>query len=186
MKRITAILVTVMTAAACNNAAKGPQWTCGWEVKPDATINQEQMKEHFEAYPERWKATFGFLKSADLAALPLGEHEILGRDVFAIVSEYSPKVHEDCLFENHQKYIDLQYVVSGEELMGVTTPDKVVPVVEHDQAKDIRFFAGDAQAEYVTASAETFFVFFPSDIHRPSMKSKEGITVKKVVVKVLY
>lgn len=186
MRKFFTLLLISMATAACNNASKAPQWVCGWEVKPDATINQEQMQAHFDANPERWEATFGFLKSTDLAALPLGEHEILGRDVFAIVSEYTPKPHEDCFFENHLKYIDLQYVVSGEELMGVTTLDKVVPVQAYDETKDICFFAGDAEAEYVPATAETFFVFFPSDIHRPSMKTNEDVKVKKVVVKVLY
>lgn len=186
MRNIIAILLIAMTAAACNNTAKAPQWACGWEVKPDATINQEVMQGHFNANPERWKATFEYLKSTDLASLPLGEHEVMGREVFVIVSEYAPKLHEDCFFENHLKYIDLQYVVSGEELMGVTTLDKVVPVQEYDDVKDICFFAGDAEAEYVPATPETFFIFFPSDIHRPSMKTKEDVTVKKVVVKVLY
>ena len=70
--------------------------------------------------------------------------------------------------------------------MGVTTLDKVTPVQDHDAVKDIRFFAAEAEAEYVTATPETFFVFFPSDIHRPSMVSKMDVNVKKIVVKVLY
>ena len=182
---LTFLLISVM-AVACKNGTKAPEWVCGWEVTPDATIVQEQMAAHFEANRERWKATFDFLKSADLANLPLGEHEILGREVFAIVSEYAPKQHEDCLFENHLKYIDLQYVISGEEIMGVTTLDKVTPVQEHDAVKDIRFYAQEAEAEYVPAGPETFFVFFPSDIHRPSMKTEKDVLVKKVVVKVQY
>ena len=186
MRNIVKFLMISMMTVACNNNSKAPEWVCGWEVTPDATIVQEQMEAHFEANPERWKATFEFLKTADLANLPLGEHEILGREVFAIVSEYAPKQHEDCLFENHLKYIDLQYVISGEEIMGVTTPDKVTPVDEHNEAKDIRFYAPEAEAEYVPAGPETFFVFFPTDIHRPSMKTEKDVVVKKVVVKVQY
>lgn len=106
--------------------------------------------------------------------------------MFAIVSEYVPKQHKDCLFENHLKYVDLQYIISGEEIMGVTTPDKVTPIDEHNEAKDIRFFAPDAEAVYVPAGPETFFVFFPTDIHRPSMKTEKDATVKKIVVKVQY
>ena len=183
MKNFIFIVIMSIMAAACNNA---PKWVCGWDITPDATIDCEKMAAHFEANPERWEATFEYLKSTDLANLELGVHEILGQDVFAIVSEYEPKQHEDCLFENHQKYIDLQYVISGEEFMGVTTLDKVTPVQDHDAVKDIRFFAAEAEAEYVTATPETFFVFFPSDIHRPSMVSKMDVNVKKIVVKVLY
>ena len=70
--------------------------------------------------------------------------------------------------------------------MGVTTPEKVTPVDEHNEEKDIRFYAPEAEAEYVPAGPETFFVFFPTDIHRPSMKTEKDVVVKKVVVKVQY
>ena len=46
--------------------------------------------------------------------------------------------------------------------------------------------AEEAEAEYVPAGPETFFVFFPTDIHRPSMKTDKDVVVKKVVVKVQY
>ena len=108
MRKFFKLLIISVMTVACNNNSKAPEWVCGWEVAPDATIVKEQMESHFEAHPDRWKATFEFLKNTDLANIQLGEHEIVGREVFAIVSEYVPKQHKDCLYEHHLKYIDLQ------------------------------------------------------------------------------
>jgi beta-galactosidase beta subunit len=40
---------------------------------------------------------------------------------FAIIQEYNTKEIKDCVLEGHVKYIDIQYIIQGVELMGVTT-----------------------------------------------------------------
>lgn len=68
--------------------------------------------------------------------------------------------------------------------MGVTTLDKVVPVCEYDEKKDIVFFKPDAPAIYEVATPGFFYVFFPKDAHRPSIKEEDGMIVKKIVIKI--
>ena len=180
MKKLIVLLSVLAIMTGC-----AQKWPCGWKATPADCLDKQEMDAHFAANPERWKATFNFLATTDLESLELGEHEILGREVYAIVSEYAPKEHEDCLFESHKKYIDLQYLVSGEEMMGVTKPDGLEVVVPYTE--DIMFYSAEGvDAVYEKAVPGKFFVFFPDNAHRPSMKSAEGVTVKKVVVKVLY
>ena len=159
-------------------------WKYGWTVSASPTLDMDALKEHQAQYPERWKATFEYLKNTDLSKLSPGEHEIIGREVYAIVSEYVPKEEAECNFEAHRKYIDFQYLISGKEKMGVTTLDKVAPIGEYDEKKDIIFFKPDAPAIYEVATPEVFYIFFPKDAHRPSIKDKDGVTVKKIVIKI--
>ncbi len=198
--RITFKLITLLTAVAmtcsCGNTKKkvAPvasgtdttevDWKYGWTVSASPTLDMDALKEHQAQYPERWKATFEYLKGTDLSRLSPGEYEIIGREVYAIVSEYVPKEEAECNFEVHRRYIDLQYLINGEERMGVTTLDKVVPIGEYDEKKDIVFFKPDAPGLYEVATPEVFYIFFPKDAHRPSIKEKDGVSVKKIVIKI--
>lgn len=180
MKKLLILLSVLAIMTGCSQ-----KWPCGWKATPADCLDRQKMDAHFAAHPDRWKATFEFLKNTDLESLELGEYEILGRDVYAIVSEYLPKEAEDCRFESHKKYIDLQYLISGEEMMGVTATESLEVVVPY--VEDIMFYTPEGvEAVYEKAVPGKFFVFFPDDAHRPSMKSAEGVSVKKVVVKVLY
>ena len=53
-----------------------------------------------------------------LRTLPAGKYPIDGDNIFALVSEYKTKSEAEGKLEAHRKYIDVQYVISGEELMG--------------------------------------------------------------------
>jgi YhcH/YjgK/YiaL family protein len=53
----------------------------------------------------------------------------------------------------------------------------------YDAAKDIEFMTVNT-IKNVTATPDRFFVFFPSDIHRPGLKDGVNSPVRKVVVKV--
>ena len=182
MKKILLIILTLTMMCACKQKAS---WPLGWDVRPAECLDSVAMDEHFAAHPDRWKAVFDYLKNTDLAAETLGEHELLGRDVYAIVSEYEPKKHENCQFEAHRLYIDVQYIISGEEMMGVVPLDKTTETVPY--VEDIAFYGTEyPDAVYEKATPEKFFVFFPKDAHRPSMESTEGVMVKKVVVKVKF
>ena len=59
-----------------------------------------------------------FLKETDLAALPVGRYEIDGDAVFALVQEYETHLPEECRWEAHYTYTDIQYIVEGSEKMG--------------------------------------------------------------------
>ena len=48
----------------------------------------------------------------------------------------------------------------------------------YDPAKDIEFMTVNESNSY-KATPERFFIFFPSDIHRPSVKIGENSQVRK-------
>jgi YhcH/YjgK/YiaL family protein len=160
------------------------QWLNGWAVLPDASINRKEFAVSYFKNKERWDKAFTFLKSSDLSKLDVKRHDIDGDNLYALVSDYLTKNPEDARFESHQKYIDIQYVINGSEMMGVAPMSmKKEVLVPYDPTKDIEFMTVSQNSEF-KATPDKFFIFFPSDIHRPSLKIGENGQVRKIVVKV--
>lgn len=151
-------------------------------AKPDKSINFEQLKEHFEKYPERWEIVFRFLIENELKELKSGRIE-LSENVYAVVSEYRTKELVDAKYESHREYIDLQYVISGQEYIGLTRRKDLDVVSPYDKTKDIAFYSFGG-GDILLASPSVYFIFFPEDIHRPCIQVNEPGTVRKIVFKV--
>jgi biofilm protein TabA len=160
------------------------EWLNGWKIKPDGSINRREFAISYFKNKERWDKAFTFLKTSDLSKLEIKRHDIDGDNLYATVSEYTTKNEADAKFEAHQKYIDIQYVISGTEQMSVAPLNLLKEVVTpYDSAKDVGFMTV-AKSKSYTATQANFFIFFPSDIHRPSVKVSENSPLRKIVVKV--
>jgi hypothetical protein len=105
-------------------------WLNGWQVKPDQSINRKEFAVSYFKNRGKWDKAFNFLKSNDLPGLEIKRYDIDGDNLFAPVSEYMTKNEEDAKYEAHQKYIDIQYVVSGKELIGVAPISKRKDTIE--------------------------------------------------------
>jgi YhcH/YjgK/YiaL family protein len=159
-------------------------WLNGWRVIPDASINRKEFALSYYRNKERWDKAFTFLKTSDLTKLEIKRYDIDGDNLYAPISEYQTKNPEDAKFEAHKKYIDIQYVISGTEQMSVAPmAQKKEVLVPYDAVKDVEFMTVSGSSDY-KATPERFFIFFPSDIHRPGVKTGENSPVRKVVVKV--
>ena len=156
----------------------------GLRILPDASIDRQSFAVHYYEHKETWDNAFSYLKNTDFFNTPIGRVE-LGDGMYAIVQEYIPRDRESALFEIHQKYIDIQYLFSGVELMDLAPFEKMTVTEPYDSENDIAF---GVVAEYseLTATSESFFIFFPTDAHRPSLKTSvsDSVMIRKVVVKV--
>jgi YhcH/YjgK/YiaL family protein len=159
-------------------------WLNGWNVTPDASISRKAFAVTYFKNKERWDKAFAFLKNSDLTKLEPKRYDIDGDNLFATVSESMTKNEEDAKFEAHRKYIDIQHVIVGAEQMSISPmADKQEELAAYDPAKDLEFMSVRVTSSY-EATPDNFFIFFPSDIHRPSVKIGENKLVRKVVVKV--
>lgn len=124
---------------------------------------------------------FAFLRRGDLAELADGRHEIDGDRVYAMVMRGPGRASFEAELETHQAYIDVQVVVEGLDEMGwKAAANCEEPTGEHDEEKDVRFFADEPDA-WIAVGPGAFAVFFPEDAHLP-MISDENL--HKVVIKV--
>ncbi|WP_346855938.1 YhcH/YjgK/YiaL family protein [uncultured Draconibacterium sp.] len=158
------------------------EWLEGWNVQPDASINKRNFAIYYHKNPKQWKMAFRFLAQTDLTKLAVGKTELDGKNLFVSVDEYTTKDKSETRYEAHQKYIDIQYMISGEEQMGLCTHDKMAVTAAYDEKKDVEFYDYDG-GNYLKATPQNFVVFFPDDVHRPCIKLNENIPIKKIVVK---
>ncbi|NIJ43590.1 YhcH/YjgK/YiaL family protein [Wenyingzhuangia heitensis] len=131
---------------------------------------------------KRLAVGFNYLTTTDFSALEMGVYKIEGDNVFAILQTYDTKEEVDCRLESHQKYIDIQYLISGEEFIGVEPLNNQEVTEDLLTEKDVVFYNG--QAANIKLSAGSFMVFYPTDVHAPGIKINQSSKVIKVVVKV--
>ncbi len=125
-----------------------------------------------------------FIEKTDLENLPDGKYEIDGQEVYISIQEYETKDIANSKWEAHEKYTDIQYIISGEEKIGFSSIEQTKPVTEYDKENDIFFLEGEGN--YLIARKGDFIVFTPDDIHRPSLSITKPTKVKKAVVKLIY
>jgi YhcH/YjgK/YiaL family protein len=152
-------------------------------IVPDDSINIEAYYRYYAANPERWEIAYKFMKETDLKNIDKGKYELDGNNLYASVSEYTTKNEEDARFEAHHVYADIQYIITGEEQMGIVPLDKTEVVTPYDSEKDVCFLKSPVN-NYHLATPATYFIFFPEDAHRPGVKVGNNAPVKKVVLKV--
>ena len=127
-------------------------------------------------------AAFDFLKRRDLTELPVGTYEIDGTHIYAMVQEGNGHGNDAAKLETHRRYIDIQYTVSGNEVIGCGQASECTPDADGwNTEKDICFFI-EKPDFMLPIPAGCFAVFFPEeDAHAPMA----GVgPIRKVVVKI--
>ncbi len=122
-----------------------------------------------------------FLAETDLAGLAQGRHELDGQRLYALVSDYAPKPPGEGRWEAHLRYLDLQYVVSGVERIGVVPIDRLT-AGDYDADRDMFRLSG--AGDFLTFGAGQFMILWPGDAHMPGIDAGEPGPVRKVVVKI--
>lgn len=126
-----------------------------------------------------------FLRRADIAALPDGRYEIDGERVFAMAQRYETIAPAKPRFEAHRKYIDVQFVAAGAEVIG-WAPASLMEISDaYEEEKDICF--GRVKKELwtpVRLGAGQLAVLYPEDAHAPRLAAGLPSQAAKVVVKV--
>lgn len=132
----------------------------------------------------RMQAAYAFLRTADLANLPLGRIDIDGDNVFANVQEYVSVPASQKQMEAHRRYYDVQYVVSGEELMEVASLETLVAVDSFDEEADFGLYETPETPSVIVLRAGDLAVVAPEDAHKPGCALGEPLPMRKIVVKV--
>ncbi|MCI9106536.1 MAG: DUF386 domain-containing protein [Lachnospiraceae bacterium] len=132
---------------------------------------------------EKFLAAYKWLEETDIAALPVGSYPILGDTVVANIQEYTTIKPEEGSFETHEKFFDIQYVVSGKEQFGLCKRDGLI-VKKRIPENDLIFYEEPAFCGTVFLQQGDLIVVAPEDAHKPRCQADGPEPVKKVVVKV--
>ncbi|MGI5868319.1 MAG: YhcH/YjgK/YiaL family protein [Kiritimatiellia bacterium] len=137
----------------------------------------------YAALHPRFAAAFAWLDRAMADGIPEGRIEIDGDRLVAIPQRYETHPFDCRKFETHDKFIDIQLVVSGSEIVYMGDPRTMEPAVPYDDAKDIAFFAGRGVPEMLRAGE--FLIIWPHEAHAPGCDpGPDSAAVHKIVIKV--
>lgn len=115
---------------------------------------------------------------------PAGHYEI-DDEAYANIDVYETKEYDICFPEAHKRYIDIQMLLSGEERLDFANISELSIKDDYDEEWDIMFFHNPEKMNTLYLKKGYFALLYPTDAHKPQMKSSENSqTVKKVVVKI--
>ncbi|MCG2769538.1 MAG: YhcH/YjgK/YiaL family protein [Chloroflexota bacterium] len=126
-----------------------------------------------------------FLRDVHGQELAEGKIKIRGDTLFALVQTYDTVVDDEWLFEGHRRYIDIQYIVEGDEIIGWAPAGRAAITAEYDDTTDA--WRGTVCRDEITSlrlSSGQLAVFYPSDAHAPKRAAGAQARVRKIVVKV--
>ena len=98
-----------------------------------------------------------------------------------LVQELDTKSPEGKLCEAHKDYLDIQYIVEGEEVVGWAPLETLTLDGEFNTAKDKGMYAGPV--DFMTIRQGYCYVAFPEDAHMPNLHLKAPKHLKKLVLK---
>lgn len=122
-----------------------------------------------------------FLAETDFDSVGPERIEIDGDEVFASVQSYETKPDNDTP-EAHRKYADIQYLIDGEEYIGVAPLETMTEEAEAHPERDIWLYHGST--DRVRIGNGRFAVLFPEDAHAPGIAVDQPAPARKCVVKV--
>lgn len=117
---------------------------------------------------------------------PVGRYEI-SDTAYANIEEYDTKSSLEACLESHRKYIDIQFLLSGEERIDFLNIDGLKHQAKYNPVKDIIFYKRPkVELNRLYLNGRNFAIFFPQDAHAPQITTM-GLqnNVKKVVIKIM-
>lgn len=127
------------------------------------------------------KKAFDFLKTIDLNNCSEGSVAVDGSTVKCIISTNELKNKRDQVLETHRKYIDIHVPLSGIEIFGWKSAEKLVESIgEYNSESDFELFH-DYPSTYFSITPGEFAIFLSEDAHAPLIGVGE---LKKIIFKI--
>ncbi|MCT7596691.1 YhcH/YjgK/YiaL family protein [Aliarcobacter butzleri] len=109
---------------------------------------------------------------------------VLDESGFVLEQAYVSKDKKDCFFESHKKYIDIQYIFYGTEIMEVENINNLEIIQEYNESLDYAKHAQSINSSSLLIRENELAIFYPSDAHMPCLKVDKNEKIIKAVFKV--
>lgn len=139
----------------------------------------DNAERYFNLHPD-FKAAFEWLRTQPLDKLPTGRTDIAGDRLYVNVLRENGRGQTAAKYETHDRYIDIQYMADGADVMGWTHRDRALKSLGYDAKKDLEFYT-DRPGLWIPVPPRHFAIFFPEDAHAPMAGTEPMV---KIVVKV--
>ena len=109
---------------------------------------------------------------------------VLDENCFVLFQSYITKDKVDCFYESHKKYIDIQYIFGGEEIMEVENVNNLEVSSAYDEKLDYAKHFQSKRSSSLLIKESEMAIFYPHDAHMPCIKIDENKKIIKAVFKI--
>ena len=128
---------------------------------------------------------FNFLEKNDIKNLKAGKYSI-NNDMYAfVIKTISLAPESPAKFESHKRYLDLHYLISGKEVIGVSKINKLKISRQYDNKDDSFLYEIPENYDKLEMKPGDFVIFFPDDGHMPGCHLEKQVEIHKIVIKIL-
>lgn len=113
-----------------------------------------------------------------------GRYDLHGDDIYMNVMCFATQPAGSKKAELHEKFIDIQILLEGEETIHYGVVDSARECEEWHKEEDYRLCSVIADQQQVVLKPGMFAIFFPGEPHKPGVQDAKSIEIKKAVVKV--
>ncbi len=139
------------------------------------------MKPDYSTFSRIHRA-IDYLNSHDIPALPDGR-TVIDDDIYINVMEADTK--RENIFEAHREYIDIHYIIEGEEKILTAPVEKMTVTREYSPESDSILGTADAADEHVIRKGQ-YCITMPGEAHSPCRSVTAPRHIRKAVFKVRY
>lgn len=136
-----------------------------------------------ETLPIKIKECIKYTKEnfEELKNKKIGDYNVNG--IKMIINSYeTDNLFDGKIFETHIRNVDVQIILSGEEIFGFNNV-KNVKEIERNEEKDLVEYSGDFLCEILMREGDVL-IFYPQDVHLSGLQEEEASIVKKIIFKV--
>ena len=136
-----------------------------------------------ETLKQRIDFAIHYIKNLDKSNLEVGIYSV-NDFLYLSVQEYDTKDEKDCVTESHRKYVDVQWVVKGEEAICVSDISRLQLEKGYCDDIDVAIWEPSPDMMRMVLTAGGYAVFYPEHAHRGCIAVNNTARVKKIVGKV--
>ncbi len=147
-------------------------------------VNNKKFAKAFE-YLEKILQS-GTLENKRLLSLGIDAFDKVDIDEnnFGLEQVYNSKERENCFFESHKQYIDVQFILEGEEIIEVANSSELSIDMPYSNEMDLMKYTMTNNSSIVKLKKGDVAIFYPEDAHMPCVTLSKSLKVVKTVVKV--
>jgi len=120
-----------------------------------------------------------YLENIEIGENDINRKIIVNDDFYYTVQSYLTKKADECSFESHRKYIDIQILISGEEEIDLADVSRLSVKEEYDSNRDVLLWNTPKRMSRITLNKGDCMIIYPEMAHR------EAVAIKGIEKKVL-
>lgn len=102
---------------------------------------------------------------------------------YYMIQEGITNSSEKMLFETHKRYIDVQYLLEGAEILEWSKKGSLAVKVSYDEKRDLELYFGEEEGQ-IYISQGMVYIMFPEDAHKACCHIEKPTRYVKAVIKI--